>query len=120
MLARHRWQVATLAVLEDVFAERCEQERRYGHVNDLLLDGTGPEATWLPEVVSETAGAIQLDLRTDYEKFEAEHGLPTWMHLVREEVAEAFQEDDPARLEEELIQVAALCCSWVERLRKRS
>jgi hypothetical protein len=35
---------------------------------------------------------------------------------VREEVAEAFQEADGPALVDELIQVAALCVSWVERL----
>lgn len=119
MLAREKWQIATVAVLEDVFAERCEQERRYGHVNDLLLDGTGPEVRWVPTSTVHQATEVQKLFRHDYELFEAEAGLPTWMHLVREEVAEAFQESDPQRLEEELIQVTALCVSWVERLRKR-
>jgi hypothetical protein len=121
MLARHKWQVATIAVLEDIFDHRVEQERRYGHVNDLLLDGTGPKVRWLDFVDGSPlfATSIQRFLRDDYEKFEAEHELPTWMHLVREEIAEAFQESDETRLEEELIQVAALCTSWVERIRAR-
>jgi hypothetical protein len=114
-----KWQVATIAVLEDIFDHRVEQERRYGHVNDLLLDGTGPEMQWLTGVANQDATWIQENLRGDYEGFEAEHGLPTWMHLVREEIAEAFQESDEKRLEEELIQVAALCTSWVERIRAR-
>ena len=42
------------------------------------------------------------------------------MHLVREEVAEAFAESDPARLREELIQVAALAVSWVEKIDART
>ena len=57
--------------------------------------------------------------RADYEFYEKLHGQPTWMHLVREEVAEAFKEADPTRLEEELLQVAALCVSWVEKLQMR-
>jgi hypothetical protein len=96
------------------------QEERYGHVNDGLENGTGPEVRWVPIHSVATATEVQAAFRQDYEIFEGEHGLPTWMHLVREEVAEAFQEDDPQRLEEELIQVAALCVSWVERLRKKS
>lgn len=112
---------ATIEVLHAVFAERQEQELRYGHVNDKHEDGTGPEVQWLDFLDGSplTAKSIQEFLRDDYEEFEADNGGPTWMHLVREEVAEAFQESDPARLEEELIQVAALCCSWVERIRAR-
>lgn len=122
MLAREKWQVGTIAVLEDIFAHRAEQEKRYGHVNDLLESGTGPDVHWdaVGSAGGYAASDIQKALRLDYEDFEERHGLPTWMHLVREEVAEAFQEDDPERLEEELIQVAALCVSWVERLRKKS
>lgn len=119
MLAKHRWQIATIAVLEDIFEHRVEQEARYGHVNDLLLDGTGPQETWLAPLTYLEAGRIQIKLRADYEGFEEEKGLPTWMHLVREEIAEVFQESDEQRLEEELIQVAALCTSWVERIRAR-
>jgi hypothetical protein len=120
MLARHPWQILTIAVLEDIFDHRVEQEARYGHLNDLLEDGTGPEAVWFPIYdAALPAKEIQEALREDYEIFEDEHQLPTWMHLVREEIAEAFQESDQDRLEEELIQVAALCTSWVERIRKR-
>jgi hypothetical protein len=111
----------TNEVLLDVYAERVRQEERYGHVNDKFRDGTGPLAQWLPGEAEGhlTATDIQEVFRLDYEKFEASAGLPTWMHLVREEVAEAFQESDPERLDEELIQVAALCVSWVERIRNR-
>jgi len=120
---REERQLETMEVLEEVFDERCRQERRYGHVNDKLEDGTGPTVYWIPRTIHGSvrpADQIQSLFRQDYERqFDEETRLPTWMHLVREEIAEAFQESDPVRLEEELIQVAALCCSWVERLRKR-
>jgi len=106
----------TRAVLDLVFAEREAQEARYGETNKNLVSGTGPETRWLLPYTSDSAREIQLTLREDYEDWEDEAGLPTWAHLVREEVAEAFQEADPKRLKEELIQVAALCVSWVERL----
>lgn len=104
------------AVLDLVLAERVSQEARYGHVNHLLDNGTGPETRWLGPFTGLSAEDIQVVLRRDYEDWEENAGLPTWAHLVREEVAEAFQEADPARLAAELIQVAALCVSWVERL----
>jgi hypothetical protein len=109
-------------VLELIRAERGRQEIHYGHVNDKLIDGTGPELCWLPfhpAMHFASNSHVQEIFRRDYEEYEQHHGLPTWMHLVREEVAEAFQESDPDRLAEELIQVAALCVSWVERIRAR-
>lgn len=113
------WITGCHDVLDEVFAERVRQEERYGHVNHLLAYGTGPDVHWC--AVDKAGGYSAVDVqqlfRWDYELHEEQQGLPTWMHLVREEVAEAFQESDPERLAEELIQVAALCVSWVERIR---
>lgn len=106
----------TRLILDLVFDERQAQEARYGEANKTIADGTGPETRWLLPFTTASADLIQDHLRCDYEEFEEETGAVTWAHLVREEIAEAFQEDDPARLAEELIQVAALCVSWVERL----
>lgn len=119
MLAKTKWQIQTINILDEVFEERVRQEERYGGVNDLLEDGTGPDVHWLGEFLDVPATQIEAILREDYGKRE-ELDLPTWMHLVREEVAEAFMESDPDRLAEELLQVAALCVSWVERIRKRT
>lgn len=105
----------TREILERVFRERQAQEVRYGIENLNTQSGTGPEARWLLPYTRDSAVKIQEVLRFDYEEFEDEAQV-TWLHLVREEIAEAFQEDDPTRLAEELIQVAALCVSWVERL----
>jgi len=107
----------TRAVLELVYEHRQIQEARYGEGNKTIEDGTGPETRWLLPFTSLSAQEIELALRGDYEEFEEETGTITWAHLVREELAEAFQESDPTRLADELIQVAALCVSWVERLK---
>lgn len=106
----------TALVLALVRKEREAQEARYGSANELLRDGSGPETRWLGPYTGDSASSVQRELRRDYEDWEDEVGAPTWVHLVREEIAEAFEEDDPARLAEELVQVAALCVSWVERL----
>jgi hypothetical protein len=112
------WKNGTVEVLGMVMREREQQVARYGHNQD-LENGTGPEVLWLGNthayLSALPAERIELALRKEYER----HEQPTWMHLVREEIAEAFKEDDPTRLEEELIQVAALCVSWVEKLRIR-
>lgn len=113
------WTDGMLDVIALVMQERHRQFERYG-LNEMMEDGTGPETRWLLPFTSESATVIEYELRADYEDFEEETGLPTWVHLVREEVAEAFKESDPERLTEELIQVAALCVSWVERIRART
>lgn len=106
----------TRAVLGLVLKERAAQEARYGEANLSIENGTGPRVRWLGPYTGDSASTIQRTLRMDYEDFEDAAGAPTWVHLVREEIAEAFQETDPERLAEELVQVAALCVSWVERL----
>lgn len=125
MLAKQKWQVDTIRVLEDVFEARLHQEEKhgvYGSTHD-FADGTGPDAVWIPGGMQAFRDATTMErvFRADYEEFQkqAEDKLPTWMHLVREEVAEAFKENDPDLLEDELLQVAALCVSWVEKLRLR-
>lgn len=110
------------AVLERVLEERRRQVAIYG-LDDELEDGTGPEANWLRHT------AINLDLmdateiedafRREYVRYEHQNGLPTWMHLVREELAEAFKENKPRPLTTELLQLAALCVSWVETIERR-
>ena len=121
MLAREKWQIETLKVLEEVFEERKRQVARYGH-NDDKADGTGMSVKWL------SGTDINLDLRhadeteaafrTEYDRNGGDEGAD-WMRLVREEIAEVFAEDDPDKLQAELLQVAALCVSWVESIRKR-
>lgn len=108
------WVPGCNQVLRAVVAERERQVAQYG-LNSELEDGTGPDETWVQPLDYSPATVVQKRFRKDYEGFIQ----PTWARLVREEVAEAFEQDDPQRLEEELIQVAALCISWVETLRYR-
>jgi len=113
------WKSGCEAVLDMVREERVRQVTRYG-TNANLEDGTGPDVDWLRPISSAPATAIEKLFRSEYEDWEEDNGgLPTWMHLVREEVGESFQETDPDRLQAELIQVAALCVSWVEVIRAR-
>jgi hypothetical protein len=112
----------TSRVLRDVADERRLQRVRYG-LNRDLMDGTGPRVAWLQGVGQhgdlQSAKGIEELLRLAYEQYEKQQGRPTWRHLVLEEVAEAFAESDPVRLRAELLQVAALCVSWVETLDAR-
>lgn len=49
-----------------------------------------------------------------------EKGEGTWRLVLEEEVCEAFGETDPARLREELLQVAAVALRWVNAIDERS
>lgn len=49
----------------------------------------------------------------------AEGGYITWRHILAEEVAEAFAEEDLESLADELIQVAAVATAWVESIYRR-
>jgi hypothetical protein len=111
------WLPGALWVIQDVLKERQEQVRRYG-LNADTPDGTGPETRWLLPYTSVSAREIEADLRADYEEFEEEAPV-TWVHLLREELAEAFAESEPERLYEEVLQVAALAVSWLEKLNSR-
>lgn len=103
-------------VITLVHAERVRQDVLYADNNIVAEWGTGPDTRWLGPFSYEGAKAIEQAFRDDYEDFEEETGAPTWVHLIREEVAEAFMCSDPDRLREELVQVAALCIAWIEQL----
>lgn len=107
----------TSDVLSDVFTERMVQHERYD--NDKTEFGFSPETRWLLGVgISNSAAEIQQLLRRDYDEFE--EGQPvTFVHLIREEVAESFEADDPKRAYAELIQVAALAVSACEQMKRR-
>lgn len=106
-------------VLADVRAERARQFAQYGTNEDLEL-GMGPTVRWLAPYTPHDALHVERTLRQDYEDKERFHGKPTWMSLIREEVAEAFSEGDPAKLRAELLQVAALAVSAVEKMDARA
>lgn len=112
----------TIEVLADVRAERTRQFATYG-TNADLEDGTGPYERWLEgvgmNVFPATAVKMEAGLRKAYEAYEKEHGAPTWRHLVLEEVAEVFAENDATELRKELVQVAALAVSWIEKIDAR-
>lgn len=114
MLAREKWQIRTIAVLERVFDERVRQMGLHGDAMRWLPDGTGPEAEWLWPFDEANAEKVQTEFRRDYEKSTA-RGELTRMHIVREELAEAFElsSADPEFVTE-ILQVAALCVQWAE------
>jgi hypothetical protein len=113
-----RWPCTTKTVLQAVSMERGRQFEKYGD-NTSHPDGTGPETRWLLPVSGNSAKRIEAQFREDYEDYAEEECDVTWVHLLREELAEAFMETDSRRLDEELVQLAALAVCWVEKIRER-
>ncbi|MET8847981.1 hypothetical protein [Amycolatopsis sp. NPDC004625] len=106
---------ATAAVLARIAAERGRQDALWGEQNH--PDGTGPHAE-LTGLLRRAADAAHT-ARFTTEIARAE-GRLTWLHILREEVYEAFADADPAALTEELIQVAATAACWAEAIDRRT
>lgn len=98
---------STMKVLGEVENERARQEAKWGEQNH--PDGTG--------VLGNETELADLCKKATDEAFEAGRG--TWKHILREEYAEAMAESDPARLREELVQVAAVAVAWIEAIDRR-
>jgi len=106
-------------VLHAVREERTRQDQKYAHRNVDLAMGFGGSVSpypWLFPYSDADSGSIESAFRADYEQYADTHGEPTWMHLIREEVAELFATQNRDDTVTEAIQVAALCVSLVEHL----
>lgn len=94
-------------ILGEIVAERERQDARWGEQNH--PDGTG---------------ALSCVLERDKARQGCENafqrGTGTWMHVLIEEVFEAFAEEDPAKLRAELVQVAAVAVAWIAAIDRRS
>lgn len=105
-------------VLDLIQEERGRQIDTYGR-NDSWPLGFGCSVSsypWLSPFTHASASMVQEQFRLDYKAYENEQGYPTWMHLIREEVAELFETETIEHAVAEAIQVAALCVSLVEHL----
>lgn len=106
-------------VLHFIREERTRQISMYGDNHDLPIGFGGSVTTypWLEPFSNSDAAEVESGFREDYETYKSTHGgKPTWMHLIREEVAELFEARDRDHAIEEAVQVAALCVSLVEHL----
>jgi hypothetical protein len=104
-------------VLHDVYAEEIRQDEKWGSQRS-HPDGTGPNVPLcyfpkLPDMASIAANARTVtDLR-------AKRGDVTWLDIFLEEVFEAMEETDPAKLRTELVQAAAVIGQWVEDIDRK-
>ncbi|MEU5043212.1 NUDIX hydrolase [Streptomyces griseorubiginosus] len=93
-------------ILAEIVAERERQDARWGEQNH--RDGTG-SLTQVLEADKAREGCQAAFARGD----------GTWMHVLIEEVFEAFAEDDPSKVRAELVQVAAVAVAWIAAIDRR-
>ena len=107
----NREQARLMAVVLTV-GERRRQIQMYGHNESLALgfeEWLSPFSEYRPKIVERI-------FRADYNEYERKNGQPSWMHLIREELAELFAATNPGDAIVEASQVAALCISLIEHL----
>jgi len=93
-------------VMKEIQEERDRQDKKWGQQNH--PDGTG-----------HSAAKDQADAAKSACDHYAKIGQLTWMHILTEEMLEAFAETDPEKLIVELIQSAAVATAWAECIRRR-
>lgn len=96
----------TERILGEVAAERRNQDEKWGPQS--YPDGTGG-------IVREAESDMAREVCD--KQHQAGHG--TWISILREEVYEVFAETDPAKIREELIQVAAVAVCWIEDIDRK-
>lgn len=97
---------ATFAIAQEVVTERGNQDDKWGQQNH--PDGTGGDAA-----------QREADVARALCEHNFKYGKGTWKDILYEEVKEAFAESDPAKLREELLQVAAVASAWAEAIDRR-
>ena len=97
--------ISTVRVLRDIAAERERQNEKWGM--QLHPDGTSRDQ----EGVASMARWI-CDCN-------ARDGNVTWRDILAEETCEAYAQEDPEILRNELIQVAAVAAAWIEDIDSR-
>ncbi|MCM2390174.1 hypothetical protein [Streptomyces albipurpureus] len=91
-----------------VDTERQRQLAKWG--DQRHPDGTGQ----YPELI------VDADVARMACQQAAEGEYLTWLHILREEAAEALAETDPAKLRTELVQIAAVCAAWIHDIDTRT
>lgn len=104
---KNAYHTAKYETANEVLTETMLQDDKWG-ADRQMPHGTGDEGGFSDELANYFKG------RTD-KAFAAGEG--TWRHILEEEFYEAMAETNPKRLKAELIQVAAVCLSWVVALK---
>lgn len=116
-LGRAADMMATMYVLDEVFAERQRQDEKWGEQNH-------PDfwPTKLPQTAELRAtyyGVPQEGLAKHNCELAFAAGRGSWADILVEEVSEAIGAPHVEALREELVQVAAVAVKWVEAIDRR-
>lgn len=107
-------QLSTIDVLDEVMTERRRQDAKWGPIDDQPWNaGRIKPIHYLLDKPWINADQVKM-----YVEQEARHGQLGYAEILFEEFAEALDEDDIARVREELIQVAAVAvkaCEAIDR-----
>ena len=95
------WETSGIA--DQVWDERTRQLIKRGM--QTRPNGVSAEV-WKP---------LELEAKAEYEATGEGEEL-TWVHILKEEVYEAFAEEDTEKLKVELVQVMAVAASWLQDL----
>jgi hypothetical protein len=101
-----------LEILDELIKERRRQDARFPDQH--LPNGTPEFAGRMGLVKARDAAQRTRDWAQKVCKGKAARGEVTWWDVLREEFYEVGAETDPARIREELIQVAAVAIRWIE------
>lgn len=93
-------------IVERVLAERRRQDLRWGPPSHPNVTGSAQQRALAREARERCQAAFAA-------------GTGGWSHVLAEEVAEAHAEEDLDRLQNELVQVAAVTFAWLEDLAQR-
>jgi hypothetical protein len=105
-----KYELADIAVVEDVRVEKQRQIEKWGVQSH--LDGTGPETVPLGSGEILTYSELADIYKAEFEVTHLDN-LETWADILLEEVFEALAEENPLNLYAELYQVAAVTESWM-------
>lgn len=112
-------------VLACVMLERGRQDAKWGEQNHPdfiqvtdLQTGDNKGDMPLPQRFTYYGLPTEEDAKRDCEST-FKRGKGNWGHILVEEISESFGTEDEAKLEEELIQSAAVIVAWVQCIRRR-
>lgn len=105
-------------ILQLVNNEVFKQHEKWGQQNHPSLDPVlmNRVGSCTPERMSE-----EYEIPTENRaKFKCENAFKynsgTWAHIAVEELSESISEFDPEKRKQELIQLAAVCVSWIDSI----
>lgn len=106
-------------ILGEIAAERGRQVEKWGVQHH--PDSTGGEVEHAFGMARYLPGWVNLARSMKARCDRLHHlGRDTWEAILTEEFCEAMAESDPARLREELVQVAAVAVAWIEDIDSRA